>query len=141
MARFALSFLRHTGRWVELYDALPVDECLKAIRDDPWFQPKPHHALFTFAFPHTAGLPRGRPGTLHAFDCTWPTTCAPAARTVPSSPIPRVKSILQAARALVTRPKGRWQPARQPAPERSSCHSKQLRRPRRDPHAAGTAVA
>ena len=37
--RFALAFLRHTGRWVELYEGLSVDECLKAIRDDPWFQP------------------------------------------------------------------------------------------------------
>jgi hypothetical protein len=38
-ARFSLSFMRHTGEWVELYDALTVDECLQAIRDDPWFQP------------------------------------------------------------------------------------------------------
>ena len=38
-ARFALSFLRHTGRWVELDDALSADERLAAIRDDPWFQP------------------------------------------------------------------------------------------------------
>jgi hypothetical protein len=38
-AQFALAFMRHTGQWVELYDALSVDECLKAIRDDPWFQP------------------------------------------------------------------------------------------------------
>jgi hypothetical protein len=33
--KFALAFLRHTGRWVELYDGLSVDECLAAIRDDP----------------------------------------------------------------------------------------------------------
>jgi hypothetical protein len=38
-ARFALSFLRHTGEWVGLYDSLSVDECLKAIQDDPWFVP------------------------------------------------------------------------------------------------------
>ena len=38
-AKFALSFMRHTGQWVELYDALTVGECLKAIQDDPWFQP------------------------------------------------------------------------------------------------------
>jgi hypothetical protein len=38
-SRFALSFMRHTGQWVELYDALSVDECLKAIQDDSWFQP------------------------------------------------------------------------------------------------------
>jgi hypothetical protein len=38
-ARFSFSFIRYTGGWVELYDALTVDECLQAIRDDPWFQP------------------------------------------------------------------------------------------------------
>jgi hypothetical protein len=37
--QFVLLFMRHTGQWVQLYDALSVDECLKAIRDDPWFQP------------------------------------------------------------------------------------------------------
>ena len=37
--KFALSFQRHTGQWVELYEGLTVDECLKAIRDDPWFVP------------------------------------------------------------------------------------------------------
>jgi hypothetical protein len=37
--QFALSFLRHTGQWVRLYEALSVDECLQAIRDDPWFVP------------------------------------------------------------------------------------------------------
>jgi hypothetical protein len=37
--KFALSFMRHTGQWVELYDDLTVGECLNAIRDDPWFQP------------------------------------------------------------------------------------------------------
>jgi hypothetical protein len=38
-ARFALYFLRHTGEWVGLYDALSVDESLNAIRDDAWFVP------------------------------------------------------------------------------------------------------
>lgn len=37
--QFALAFMRHTGQWVELYEALTVDECLKTIKDDPWFQP------------------------------------------------------------------------------------------------------
>ena len=37
--KFALSFMRHTGEWVRIYDALTVDECLKAIQDDPWFVP------------------------------------------------------------------------------------------------------
>lgn len=38
-ARFTLSFMRHTGKWVELYAGLSVDECMKAIQDDPWFVP------------------------------------------------------------------------------------------------------
>ena len=38
-ATFALYFMRHTGEWVGLYDALTLDECLKAIEDDPWFVP------------------------------------------------------------------------------------------------------
>jgi len=37
--RLALYFMRHTGEWVGLYDALSLDESLKAIRDDPWFIP------------------------------------------------------------------------------------------------------
>lgn len=36
--RFDLSFLRYTGQWVELYQGQAVEECLEAIRDDPWFQ-------------------------------------------------------------------------------------------------------
>jgi hypothetical protein len=37
-SKFSLSFMRHTGNWVVLYDRLSVDECLDAIKDDPWFQ-------------------------------------------------------------------------------------------------------
>lgn len=37
--KFALYFMRHTGQWVGIFDALCVDESLKAIRDDPWFTP------------------------------------------------------------------------------------------------------
>ena len=37
--QFALCFMRHTGEWVGIYDALSVDECMKAIQDDPWFVP------------------------------------------------------------------------------------------------------
>ena len=37
--KFALCFMRHTGEWVRLYDAISVDECMKAIQDDPWFVP------------------------------------------------------------------------------------------------------
>ncbi len=38
-ARFALYFMRHTGEWVGIYDALSVDESMKAIQDDTWFVP------------------------------------------------------------------------------------------------------
>jgi hypothetical protein len=37
--KFVLYFMRHTGEWVGLYDAISVDECMKAILDDPWFVP------------------------------------------------------------------------------------------------------
>jgi hypothetical protein len=36
---FALSFMRYTGEWVGLYEALSVEECMKTIQDDSWFQP------------------------------------------------------------------------------------------------------
>lgn len=36
--RFHLAFMRHTGEWIELYQGLSLDECLQAIRDDPFFQ-------------------------------------------------------------------------------------------------------
>ena len=38
-AKFDLSFMRRTGKWVELYVSLSLDDCLKAIQDDPWFLP------------------------------------------------------------------------------------------------------
>ena len=35
---FALYAMRYTGNeWVGVFDALSVDECMQAIRDDPWF--------------------------------------------------------------------------------------------------------
>jgi len=35
---FALYAMRYTGNeWVGVLDALTVDECMKAIRDDDWF--------------------------------------------------------------------------------------------------------
>ncbi len=37
--RFHLAFMRHNGQWVEMYTDLSLDECLTAIRDDPFFQP------------------------------------------------------------------------------------------------------
>ena len=36
--RFNLSYERHNGQWLELYADLTLDECLDAVRDDPWFQ-------------------------------------------------------------------------------------------------------
>ena len=37
--KFDLSFMRHTGQWVELFQGQTLDECLENIRDDPWFTP------------------------------------------------------------------------------------------------------
>jgi hypothetical protein len=38
--KFALYFMRCTGKeWVGIFDALSVDECMKAIQDDEWFAP------------------------------------------------------------------------------------------------------
>jgi hypothetical protein len=37
--RFNLSFMRHTGQWIELYAGQTIDECIKAINEDPWFLP------------------------------------------------------------------------------------------------------
>jgi hypothetical protein len=36
---FDLDFMRYTGQWVPLYQMLTLDECMEAIRDDPWFTP------------------------------------------------------------------------------------------------------
>ena len=37
--RFNLSFMRHTGKWVEIRTGLSMDECLSDIQDDPLFCP------------------------------------------------------------------------------------------------------
>ena len=37
--RFHLSFMRYTGEWIELYQGLLLDECLKAIQEGMHFQP------------------------------------------------------------------------------------------------------
>lgn len=37
--KIALYFMRHTGEWVGIYDALSVDQSMKAIQDDAWFIP------------------------------------------------------------------------------------------------------
>lgn len=36
---FNLAYMRHTGRWVEVYHSVTLDECMSAIRDDPLFHP------------------------------------------------------------------------------------------------------
>ena len=38
-ARFALYSMRHTGEWISIFDDLSLAECLKAIQNDPWFEP------------------------------------------------------------------------------------------------------
>ena len=37
--RFNLSYMRHTGRWWEIYTDLSLEECLTAIKDEPHFLP------------------------------------------------------------------------------------------------------
>ena len=37
--RFNLAFMRHTGQWVEPYPDLSLEQCLEAIKDDPFFIP------------------------------------------------------------------------------------------------------
>jgi len=36
---FNLSYMRHTGKWFEIFEGLSVDECLETIRDFPHFMP------------------------------------------------------------------------------------------------------
>jgi hypothetical protein len=37
--RFHLSYMRHTGKWWQVYPDLSLDECLDTIEDDPLFMP------------------------------------------------------------------------------------------------------
>ena len=37
--RFNLSFMRHTGKWVQIYTDLTAEQSLAVVRDDPWFDP------------------------------------------------------------------------------------------------------
>ncbi len=37
--KLALDFRRHTGEWIEIYDAISVDESLQEIQVNPWFMP------------------------------------------------------------------------------------------------------
>ena len=36
---FNLSYMRHTGQWLEIYPGLSLDECFSAIRDESHFLP------------------------------------------------------------------------------------------------------
>ena len=35
---FNLSYERHNGQWFQIYSDISLDECLNAVKDDPWFQ-------------------------------------------------------------------------------------------------------
>ena len=38
-SRFNLAFVRPNGEWIDMpYQDQALDECLKAIKEDPWFQ-------------------------------------------------------------------------------------------------------
>lgn len=37
--RCDLSYMRYTGQWIQLYKDLTVEECIEAIRDEPYFTP------------------------------------------------------------------------------------------------------
>jgi len=37
--RFSLAYMRHTGKWCEIYTELSLDECLLAIKEEPHFLP------------------------------------------------------------------------------------------------------
>ena len=37
--RFNLAYMRHTGKWWEVYQGLTAEECLETIRDEGIFQP------------------------------------------------------------------------------------------------------
>lgn len=36
--RFNLAYMRHNDQWIEIYYGISVEECLTAVRDDPYFQ-------------------------------------------------------------------------------------------------------
>lgn len=37
--RFNLAYMRHTGEWLELQQGLTIDECMKAVKDDGFYNP------------------------------------------------------------------------------------------------------
>lgn len=36
---FNLSYMRHTGKWLEIYTDISLGECLAAVKDEPHFLP------------------------------------------------------------------------------------------------------
>jgi hypothetical protein len=36
---FSLSYMRHTGQWIELFTNLSLDECLESISSEPHYSP------------------------------------------------------------------------------------------------------
>jgi hypothetical protein len=36
---FNLSYMRHTGQWIELFTNLTLDECLESIKNEPHYLP------------------------------------------------------------------------------------------------------
>ena len=36
---FNVAYMRHTGKWVEVYHGLPLDECLATIKNEQIFHP------------------------------------------------------------------------------------------------------
>jgi len=36
---YNLAFMRHTGKWQEIYHGRTLEECLQAVREDPFFHP------------------------------------------------------------------------------------------------------
>ena len=36
---FNLSYMRHTGKWLEIYTDISLEECLAAVKDEPHFLP------------------------------------------------------------------------------------------------------
>jgi len=37
--RFNLAYMRHTGKWQEVFTDLSMEEAFEAIRDEPFFHP------------------------------------------------------------------------------------------------------
>ncbi|MDI6738113.1 MAG: hypothetical protein QME12_06390 [Nanoarchaeota archaeon] len=37
--KFQLFFMRHTGKWIKLYEDIRLEKAFKAIKEDSWFRP------------------------------------------------------------------------------------------------------